>query len=97
MLRKLFTLEILFSFIDSLLNYCLHSQAAIRIVFTELEVEVADLSLSTILLFLVLDLPLHFGFGGVSLCSSWVFLEEIIQFRFWFTLCILLFEWTQIE
>ena len=97
MLRKLFTLEILFSFIDRLLNDCLHSQAAIRIVFTELEVEVADLSLSTILLFLVLDLPLHFGFGGVSLCRSWVFLEEIIQFRFWVTFCILLLEWTQIE
>lgn len=97
MLRKLFTLEILFSFIDRLLNNCLHSQAAIRIVFTELEVEVADLSLSTIFLFLVLDLPLHFGFGGVSLCRSWVFLEEIIQFRFWVTFCILLLERTQIE
>ena len=97
MLGKLFTLEVLLSFIDRLLNDCLHSQATIRVVFTELEVKVADLRLSTIFLLLVLDLPLHLGFGSVSHCRCRVLLEEVIQFRFRVAPCILLLQRSQIE
>ena len=77
MLRKLLSLEILRGFIYSLLNDSLNAQAAIRVFFTELEAEIADLSLCSFLQFLPLYNVLCFLSGRIRLFVH----HKVVQLR----------------
>ena len=77
MLGKLLSLYVLLCLVDCLLDDGLYSQATIWVILSKLEIEVADLCLSTVPFLL----PLHLGLSCVSSRRCRVNFEEIVQFR----------------